>query len=505
MRRLLYMILGVVTFCNISCSEKEEQLPLFDFGSQKYNEPFVGVLSSRPKILVKSLDYPPFSWFKSDTILLSKKIEIEFNEDCIRSKSRATIYLTDTLFRPFIGINIIKDGKICKDFHFYLRADSLLKQCKIGIQVSPQLGDSLLNGYILAKGDNLDDANGVLLQNDNNIIATWKVRQKIGWPIMIWTLWIFCITLLIVGGLLTFKYLFIILNHLIKNTKNVRRTISHSIPNSSNTKRTNKNNRTKKDKKDKRKNKDKEETLKEFLHRVCPKAEELIERIIKDRGISWNEFTKDGTSEKRFTLRCKCYPNTVISFYGKDVKAKAGWTRTNKLLNIDYGYNEFLSYRMPNTKYEIDEYMRFETDSLGRIKKATAEFDKEKIIERIRPNTGVRNEQQRIVEAQDGCFYVNGIKKDDGGHLIQMGLGGCNELLNQVPMDASTNRGDIWRQIEDIEYRECWYNGKHVSVERIPKYKGQSMRPYQIIASTKVEGKPIIINGNKAPFKIDNP
>ena len=59
MRHLIYCVILFVVCSLESCKENKEQLPLFDFGSETFDEPFVGLLSSRPEILVKSLDYPP--------------------------------------------------------------------------------------------------------------------------------------------------------------------------------------------------------------------------------------------------------------------------------------------------------------------------------------------------------------------------------------------------------------------------------------------------------------
>ncbi len=495
MRHLIYCVILFVVCSLVSCKENKEQLPLFDFGSETFDEPFVGLLSSRPEILVKSLDYPPFSWLMSDTVSFSKELEIEFNEDCIRSKSSVRLYVTDTLFSTINGVRIYFNNRRVSNC-FSISADSLLKSGSLRIVIRPELKDTILTGYILAEGSDVDVVNNIDLQNTNNIVATWKSRQKIGWPILIWLLWItlpialLTVFVLVVNWL--FQTIFIVkeiadLSNFI-DTKKIRYKIRH---------------RNKVNKK-KKKNKKKEMTLKEYLHKYNPKAEIMVEEIISRLNRTWDDFSKEEISKGHYYLHFNGNSNCTIEFDGKVVRAKAGWQRRNKIVGLDYGYNEFLNYRMQNTIYIIDEYMRFETDSKGRLTKATAEFDRERIIERIRPNT-ISNEQRRIVESQQGKFYdSNGQKKDDGGHMIQMALGGCNELLNQVPMDKDVNRSDVWKQIENTELDECWNRGNHVTAVRELKYKGNSLRPYCFIAKSKVmkKGGSIIVNG---PFEILNP
>ena len=51
----LVFLLGI-SFSLFSCSSSEEEaLPWFDFGEATYDEPFVGLLKSRPEFLVKSM------------------------------------------------------------------------------------------------------------------------------------------------------------------------------------------------------------------------------------------------------------------------------------------------------------------------------------------------------------------------------------------------------------------------------------------------------------------
>ena len=202
MKKVLYILI-LFMVCSIeSCKENKEQLPLFDFGSETFDEPFVGLLSSRPNILVKSLEYPPFSWLMSDTVSFSKDLEIEFNEDGVRSKSEAYIQFSDTLFSPIEGVEIAINGKRYKSEAIIFKADSILKECKIELSVPPIFGDTTLIGYVLVKGNELDIANDIDLQNSNNIIAKWECHYQTGWPILIWLLWFLLSLIFILATLL---------------------------------------------------------------------------------------------------------------------------------------------------------------------------------------------------------------------------------------------------------------------------------------------------------------
>ena len=92
--------------------------------------------------------------------------------------------------------------------------------------------------------------------------------------------------------------------------------------------------------------------------------------------------------------------------------------------------------------------MTIVTDELGRVKETTAIFEQGKVIQRYRGNLP---EQKRIIESQGGDITV-----DDGGHLIQMGMGGPNELINQVPMEKTLNESNakLWRKVEQFEEKE---------------------------------------------------
>lgn len=203
-----------LSLCFLSCSQ-QEVLPCFDFGEDVYDEPFVGLLKSRPSILVKSLQYPPFSWVAPDTVKFTKNLDISFNNECIRSKSEAIVQIKDSLYMPVKGITVNVNGKSCPDGIFTVRADSLKTKVSLQIVISPAVGDTVFNGFVLVKGKELDKANGINLQQDNNIVAQWTAKHKIGWPILLWSFWlIIALSVLFLIGYILFGIVSSIYNFL---------------------------------------------------------------------------------------------------------------------------------------------------------------------------------------------------------------------------------------------------------------------------------------------------
>ena len=238
----------------------------------------------------------------------------------------------------------------------------------------------------------------------------------------------------------------------------------------------------------------------QYLSNNNPELKELVEKIIANprTKTNWEEFIVEESADGKIILSHRGWPNSKIEVNGNVIKATAGAKNPKVYDGVNYSLNEFLSHRLPNKTYIIDDYMTIVTDELGRVKETTAIFEKDKIIQRYRGNLP---EQGRVVESQGG-----NIAKDDGGHLIQMGMGGPNELINQVPMDIDLNRnaGKIWRKVEQFEIKEGWENGKKVITKRRPIYKGNSGRPTEIEIDVIVDGKHAVIDGKQCPFTIPN-
>ena len=112
LKLIIYLCLTVV-FISCSSNDEEDATTTFDFGEVSFDEPFVGLLKSRPQILVESLQYPPFSWAAPDTTLIERTFEVTFNEECLRSKSQAIIQFTDEIGTPYSGIDVYCNDTLC--------------------------------------------------------------------------------------------------------------------------------------------------------------------------------------------------------------------------------------------------------------------------------------------------------------------------------------------------------------------------------------------------------
>ena len=214
----------------ISCSsERKEKSTLFDFGTGKYDEPFAGFLRIKPGILVKSLQYPPFSWLTSDTICLEKEFSIGFNNECLRSHSQAVVQFRDSLCAPVKHVKLYCNGKFCPNGEFTVNADSAKKTVVLKLVISPSAGKKVFNGLLFIKGKELDVVNGEGLQQDNNAVAGWSCEQEIGWPVLLWILWLVCLLLCIALVVLIIYGLFKLLLWCISQIKNMQ-TMSIKFP-----------------------------------------------------------------------------------------------------------------------------------------------------------------------------------------------------------------------------------------------------------------------------------
>lgn len=138
---------------------------------------------------------------------------------------------------------------------------------------------------------------------------------------------------------------------------------------------------------------------------------------------------------------------------------------------------------MPNKIYIVDKHSEYRTDSLGRTKEVTSNRTK------LYGNNPIRNTQrnssiQRIIKEK-------GFPCDDGGHLISANSNGANEIINQVPMEHHFQANGEWRRFEEIEERAI-KSGQNVISRRKLYYKGKSLRPYKIKATTIIEGRKIV-------------
>ena len=184
---ILLCIIGLFASCQ---KQQSSKIATIDFGTGEYAEPFRGLLSSQPSWLVATLDWPIINRLKPDTVVLSKTIEIGFNEDAVRSNSTARLMFVD------------ENGNIPKDYQFFcnnkpiekngfeLKASPKPQKVNIKVKVHPRVGDSAVSGHVLISSTELDEVNAVALTGDDmQRVAQWSFAQEIDWPLLIW---IFC-------------------------------------------------------------------------------------------------------------------------------------------------------------------------------------------------------------------------------------------------------------------------------------------------------------------------
>lgn len=195
MRKIFYLILVVLFF---SCTKKNvDDVEVFDFGVIEFEEPFRGLLDSKPSILKKSLEYPPYKWLAPDTMILQKTFVVNFNEDAIRSNSTATLFFVDTSCKPIDGIIFhIKDDASTHNI-VKIVADSLSKEITVVCKISPTIGEQIKTGKILVVGNELDEINARNIQQDSMTLAEWQVEQRLNFPWLLWLLWLLTIIIII--------------------------------------------------------------------------------------------------------------------------------------------------------------------------------------------------------------------------------------------------------------------------------------------------------------------
>ncbi len=208
MKRNLLILLCACSLL-ISC-QQQEQFATIDFGTAEFEEPFRGPLASQPSWLVATLDWPILRILKSDTVVLSKTIEIGFNEDAVRSNASARIFIVDengnTSKKYQISCNNTPMGKDGYD----LKATSEPQQLELVVKVDPSIGDTTVRGYISIVGNEIDEVNSIPLTEEGaQNVAQWSFTHEIGWPLMIWKIWMFLLILLIILIVYLLKYLVI--------------------------------------------------------------------------------------------------------------------------------------------------------------------------------------------------------------------------------------------------------------------------------------------------------
>lgn len=205
MKKAGYLLL--ILFLLSSCGRKDETCKMYDFGSGEYKQPFRGLLKNEPKILVKSLQYPPFKWLAPDTLELKKDFEIVFNEEAIRSKAVANISFCDSANQIVPHLQFYANGEPFINGQYTIHANSLVKKLCIKCKVDPKFGEKTFTGFVNINGKDLDNVNNFnLISQEYNKVADWQIEQEYNRPYLLWLLWLLT-AIIIIALILYILYL----------------------------------------------------------------------------------------------------------------------------------------------------------------------------------------------------------------------------------------------------------------------------------------------------------
>lgn len=190
-RRFAILFGLVLMLCCFSCKKVEETIVSVDLGEGKYKEPFRGLLSSHPQWLVSTLDWPVLRSLRPDTLVLTKTIEIGFNEDAVRSHSTATIQFVDDSCNRLEGVKVYCNGKFVDSDGYVVEASSEPQLINIAYKIDPLKKECTETGHFIISGVELDEVNALKLSSDiPQNVADWTFTQKIGWPLLLWLVWL---------------------------------------------------------------------------------------------------------------------------------------------------------------------------------------------------------------------------------------------------------------------------------------------------------------------------
>ena len=207
MRTIIYIAFTILVFS--SCGRNYAD---YDFGEFEFKDPFCGIEEEyRPEFLIKTLEYPPFSWFMEDSTYNEAFLfHVEFNEECVRDKSPVEFCITDKDGNVINCLSIECEGKVTHNGFFYVYPNSKEKDIQILVNAPFEIGDTTFVGTIAVNRYTVDEVNEVELSNSYESIGSFYFKHEISWNWPIVIMWLLCV--LFVGYLifLILKGLFLI-------------------------------------------------------------------------------------------------------------------------------------------------------------------------------------------------------------------------------------------------------------------------------------------------------
>ncbi|MCR5014735.1 MAG: hypothetical protein K6A28_08195 [Bacteroidales bacterium] len=194
----------------MTVNAEKEPAGIIDFGKGTYREPFVGLLSSHPRWIASTLDWPLIRSLKPDSLALEKNIEIGFNEDAVRCNAEATLQFVDNDFDVLKGVQVYCDGVRVGTEGYAIKATSTPQIINVVFKIDPVRKGGTHSGQLLVTGVEVDEANNVKLFSEGpHSILDWKYTYKRGVALLLWMTWLLLIVvlplLLITTAVLLFK------------------------------------------------------------------------------------------------------------------------------------------------------------------------------------------------------------------------------------------------------------------------------------------------------------
>lgn len=214
-----------------SCKSEPDNKAAMEFGTVRFKEPFVGILKSRPAILEKSLEYPPFSWFVPDTLPVVKTMKVEVNDEFLRGKIDAKFAIVGTDGRPYDGVTFQMGNIPIEDYVF--KPTQSDNRIAVTCRVSPSIGDADLKGNVIVSSKGLDLVNGLAASTDETAVMDWHItqKQKVNWPL--WLVWLITALLVIALVLLILyfivKFIIFILKYILSALKSLKDAVTKRL------------------------------------------------------------------------------------------------------------------------------------------------------------------------------------------------------------------------------------------------------------------------------------
>lgn len=175
----------------ISCSSDNENSPEFE----EFTELDFGKGIYRPNPFKFCDHIPPFSWMgMPDTVKKETAFEIQFNEDAIRNKSVGILKFVD--FNGDLVKGIVFENRDSAQFNINATTDK--KIAHIRFTVDPAFADSILHGYIIASGIDLDESNGQNIDSNAALIGKWKLTHETNVNWLRWTILLVIVVALLI-------------------------------------------------------------------------------------------------------------------------------------------------------------------------------------------------------------------------------------------------------------------------------------------------------------------